>query len=79
MPKNSKNDVLLFFTLEESKLMYLITWLELSDECIQKMTLPFNTAFEIQIRFRSNEYVDSEGKSFKLIAYSWEDIEFQKN
>jgi len=79
MPKNSKNDVLLFFTLEESKLMHLITWLELSDECIQKMTLPFNTAFEIQIRFRSNEYVDSEGKSFKLIAYSWEDIKFQKN
>lgn len=79
IPKNTKNDILLFFTFEESEFIHLSTWLELSDEYIQKMTLPFNMAFEIQIRFSSNEYVDSEGKSFKLTAYSWEDIDFQKN
>lgn len=71
----TNNEILLFFTFEESNHIYLITHNELEEEeNTISTTLPFDKDFEIQIRVSSNEYNDREGKSFRIIAESWDKI-----
>jgi hypothetical protein len=76
LPKDTGNELLFLFTFEQGEYLYIISSLDggIIEDSIPYLSLSFNNEYQIQIRFKSNEHSDSDGKMFRLNATSWENV-----
>lgn len=81
LPKGTHNRILFLFSFEGSELVYIIVSSlrnGIRQDDIPFLSLLFNTEYEIQVVCYCTDYKDADGKRFKLVANSWDEILFSK-
>jgi hypothetical protein len=75
MPRGTNNEALLFFTFPEGNSLYIIPTFAFTEEIIPSLSLDYNSDYEVQLNFRSEEYTHT--KRMKLVATSWDSIDLK--